>query len=233
MKRYTYYILVFTLAILFAVCPFKSASAQVGGYIGIWGGYTINPNANTGDYRDDWDYYYHDYDLDIRESWAFGVKAGYIHPQLKYFAMEFEYSYLHPDIERSRINLYGPDYVLVEGDVKLNNFMFNFIAKYPLGIVHPYVGAGLGFTYSDMSAVAGEGSSMTDSMSIGNDYTSFSWQLLTGVEIDMANNIAVDIGYRYFSTKLEFNNAMKIEYGNDTDIDFSTSMITLGLKVLF
>jgi spermidine/putrescine-binding protein len=43
MKKVANYLFIFTVAILFAVCPLKSASAQVGVYIGIWGGYTIRP----------------------------------------------------------------------------------------------------------------------------------------------------------------------------------------------
>ena len=233
MKKVANYLFIFTLAILFAVCPLKSASAQVGGYIGVWGGYTISPDASSGDYYDDWDYY-NRFDLDIQEAWVLGVKVGYTPPQLKYFSFEFEYSYLNPDIKRSVLDRYGPDYIAVEGDVKLNNFMFNAIAKYPQGRFHPYIGAGLGFSYSDMSATATQRiSGVTSSASVGKDYTSFAWQLLTGVEIDIINNLSVDIGYRYFATEIEFENATEIEFKNDTKIDFTTSMITLGLKFLF
>jgi opacity protein-like surface antigen len=47
-------------------------------------------------------------------------------------------------------------------------------------------------------------SDVTSSASVGKDHTSFSWQLLTGVEIDITNNLSVDIGYRYFATEIEF-----------------------------
>ena len=234
MKKVANYIFIYTLAILFAACPSKSASAQVGGYIGVWGGYTISPNASSGNYYDDWNYYYNDYELDIQEAWVFGAKVGYTLPQAKYLAFEFEYSYLNPDINRSVLDRYGSDFVAVEGDVKLNNFMFNAIVKYPMGRFHPYVGAGLGFSYTDMSATATQRiNGMTSSASVGKDHTFFSWQLLTGVEIDMTKNLSVDIGYHYFATEIEFKNDTEIYFENDTKIDFTTSMITLGLKVLF
>ena len=233
MKKVANYLFIFTLAILFAVCPLKSASAQVGGYIGIWGGYTISPDASSVDSHD-WDYYYNSYDLDIKEAWVLGVKVGYTPPPLKYFSFEFEYSYLNPDINRSVLDRYGSDFVAVEGDVKLNNFMFNAIIKYPLGRFHPYFGAGLGFSYTDVSATATQSlNSVISSASVGRNYTSFAWQLLTGVEFDITNNLSVDIGYRYFATEIEFENATEIEFKNDTKIDFTTSMITLGLKLLF
>ena len=232
MKKNANYFFIFTLTILFAVCPLKPASAQIGGYIGIWGGYTISPEASSRDYHD-WNYY-NRYDLDIQETWGVGVKVGYTLPQEKCIAFEFEYSYLNPDINRSVLGRYGSDFVVVDGDVKLNNFMFNVIAKYPQGRFHPYVGGGIGFSYTDMSATATQSSNgVTSSAPVGKDYTSFAYQLLTGVEIDIVNNLSMDIGYRYFATEIEFGNNTKIDFENNTKIDFTTSMITLGLKFLF
>jgi opacity protein-like surface antigen len=96
------------------------------------------------------------------------------------------------------------------------------------------VGAGLGFSYADMSTIATQRiSSVTSSAAVGKDCTSFAWQLLTGVEFDITNNLSVDIGYRFFATEIELKNATGIEFKNDTNIDFTTSMITLGLKFLF
>jgi len=230
--------IIFSLALLFTVFPPQSATAQTGGYIGIWGGYTINPFAGSGDYEyehhhdDDWEWHYHyDYDLDIEETFALGAKAGFIHPRLKYLAFEFEYFYLNPDIDPSIIDRYGSDYVAVEGDIKLNNFMFNIIGKYQRGNIHPYIGVGLGLSGSDVSAAATDGS-MT-SVSIGDNNTSFAWQLLTGMEIDLAGNLALDIGYRYFVTELEFNDTIEFDYDMPRDVDFETGMITLGFKFMF
>jgi opacity protein-like surface antigen len=228
-------IIIFSLAVLFTVYPLQSASAQTGGYIGIWGGYTINPYAGSGDYEynhhdDDWDYH-HDYELDIEETFALGAKAGFVHPLLKYLAFEFEYSYLNPDIDRSIIDRYSSDYVAIEGDIKLNNFMFNVIGKYPRGPIHPYIGVGMGLSYADVTAKATDGSA--SSVSVGDNYTTFAWQVLTGVEIDLANNLALDIGYRYFVTQLEFNDNIEFDHDTSRDIDFETSIVTLGLKFLF
>jgi opacity protein-like surface antigen len=230
MKKVATYLFIFTLAILFTVCPLKSASAQVGGYIGVWGGYTISPDASSGDSHN-WDYY-NNYNLDIQEAWVLGVKVGYTPPELRYFSFEFEYSYLNPDINRSVLGQNRTGFVAVDGDVKLNNFMFNAIVKYPLRRFHPYVGAGIGCSYSDMSATAIQ-SGVINSTSVGKDYTSFAWQLLTGVEIDIINNLSMDIGYRYFASEIEFGNNTEFDFENNTKIDFTTSMITFGLKFLF
>ena len=225
MKKAANYIFIFTLAILFAVYPFQSASAQVegnqegyqiGGYLGIWGGYTINPDVNSG-YYDDWHYYEEDLRLDIDETSVFGAKVGYNHPLLRALELELEYSYLNPDIT---------DHNTVVGDIKFNNFMFNIIAKIPRGIIHPYWGAGFGLSHYEMSVKATE---VID----GKDDTSFAWQLLTGVEIDLSSHLVMDIGYRYFVTELKFENDIEAEDKNYKDVDFTTSMITLGLKFFF
>lgn len=207
MKKITYYISVVTLAVLFAFYPFKSALAEAGFYIGGWGGYTINPETSD----DEWHDYYDDYDLDVKETAVWGVKIGYSNPFLKYLALEAEYSYLNPDIK---------DHDYIDGDVKISNLMFNVIGKYPLGIIKPYVGVGLGFAYADMS--------FDDIRGIDDgDYTSYAWQFLTGVEFYLTTEIAVDFGYRYYITEMEF------EGDDDEDLTFSTSMLTLGLKVFF
>jgi opacity protein-like surface antigen len=209
---------------LFAVYPFKSASAQeggypagykTGGYIGLWGGFTLAPDLSSGS-CDDWDCYKDDFYLDIDETPVFGVKIGFNHPRARALELEFEYSYLNPDIT---------DYNTTVGDIKFNNFMFNIIAKIPAGVIHPYWGAGIGFSQHEISA-------KDIALIRGKNDTSFAWQLLTGLEIDLANNLALDIGYRYFVTQLEFNDT-EDEHGNHSDVDFSTSMVTFGLKFLF
>lgn len=216
MKIINAYVFISILTIFFVVYPCQPASAHSGGYFGILGGYTINPDLSSG-YYDDWVFYEDDIHLDIEESPVLGVKIGYTHPQARALGLEFEYSYLNPDITNS---------LDIDSNVKLNNFMFNIYTKIPAGIIHPYWGFGLGLCSSDMSEQATEWFG-------GKDTTSFAWQLLTGVEIDLANNLAMDIGYRYFVTELEFKNDMEYEHGSNRDVDFTSSMVTLGFKFFF
>jgi len=63
------------------------ASADMGAYVGVFGGYTFSPdsswkNDNTGS----------EFDADIQEAWAVGIKFGYIPPQMKYLSFELEYN---------------------------------------------------------------------------------------------------------------------------------------------
>ena len=218
MKKPANYLFVFSLALIFAVCPLKSASAQTGLYVGIWGGYTLSPDAEL-------DASPYHFDLDVQETWALGLKVGFTPPQAKYLAIEFEYSYLAPDIDRTVLPQAGADFAAIEADAKIHNFMFNVIAKYPVGRFHPYLGVGLGFSYVDGSATATERlGGVTSTTSVSRDDTTFAWQLLAGIDIDLTKNLTFDIGYRYFVINPEFD---------DAEAEFKTSMITFGLKYRF
>ncbi|MEN6317283.1 MAG: outer membrane beta-barrel protein [Syntrophaceae bacterium] len=228
-------ILIFVIAV--SLFPLNTASAQSNWYVGVFGGYAFSSDASLSFY--DYDYYYnynYKYDVDVQEAWVFGVKFGYTPPVLKYFSFEFEYSYLNPDVDRTVFPRAGTKYATVEGDIKLNNFMFNAIAKYPTGKIHPYVGAGVGFSHMDVSLSTT--SSAGSSGSISNDDTVFAWQVLLGVEIDLTNNLSMDIGYRYFSAENGSDDDYDDDhdhyhYYHDTHFDYNTSMVTLGLKYRF
>lgn len=233
-------VLIFVIAV--SVFPFNTASAQSKWYVGVFGGYAFSSDASLTyynyDYDHDYDYNY-EHDVNVQEAWVFGVKFGYTPPVLKYFSFEFEYSYLNPDVDRTVFPRSGTDYTAVEGDVKLNNFMFNAIAKYPTGKIHPYVGAGIGFSNIDVSLL--RTSSEGYAYSISHDDTVFAWQILLGVEIDLTNNFSLDIGYRYFSAEDEsdddddddHHHGHYHDYYHGTQFDYDTSMVTLGLKYRF
>jgi len=190
-----------------------------GAYLGIWGGYTVSPDATyeRGPYS---------FDLDVQQTWAFGIKAGFTPPQAKYFSFELEFSYSNPDIDRSVFAQAGTDFIsLDEANAKLYNYMFNIIAKYPEGKFHSYIGVGLGMSYVEVEGTLRArigGTSITEYDSDNN--TAFAWQILAGVDIELTNNLVLDLGYRYFYTKPEFE---------VTDIEYKTSMVTMGLKYYF
>jgi len=214
MKKFANYVFIFSLSIVFAIFPLKSASAQTGGYFGIWGGYTINPDIviEGNSYKSD---------LNTDNTWSLGLKIGHTPPEAKYIDVEFEYSYLKQDIDRTVLAQVGTNYDTLTGDIEVHNFMFNVIAKYPEGRYHPYVGGGLGLSYVDLSTTT---SGATRSAATNDDGAFFAWQILAGVEIAITKNLSADIGYRYFYTKPEFD---------DVEVELKTSMITMGLKFRF
>jgi len=231
MKKVARIFAVFVFVIVFSTFPFNSASAQTGLYVGVFGGYAFSPDASLS--YSYYDYYYHnyynrEYDVDVQDSAVFGFKFGYTPPRLKFLSLEFEYSHLNPDVDKTALPYADPSFAITEGDVKLNNFMFNVIAKYPEGKIHPYIGLGLGFSYIDWSL-----STSSPVHSISNDDTVFAWQMLAGVEIDLTKNFALDIGYRFFATESGSDNYYDDYYDYDTHLEYRTSMVTLGLKYKF
>jgi opacity protein-like surface antigen len=218
MKKFANYVFIFSLSIVFAVFPLKSASAQTGGYFGIWGGYTISPDViiEGNSYKAD---------LNVDNALALGLKIGHTPPEAKYIDIEFEYSYLKQDIDRTVLAQVGTNVDTLTGDLEVHNFMFNLTAKYPAGRFHPYIGGGLGLSYVNMSTTATDRTGGAANLaSINDDGAFFAWQILAGVEIDIINNLSADIGYRYFYTKPEFD---------DVEVEIKTSMITIGLKFRF
>ena len=236
MRKLAGSVAVFLFAIAISVFPFNAASAQTGGYVGVFGGYTFSSNASLRYYDYNYDY---NYDLNIKNTWLLGAKFGFTPPPLKYFSLEFEYSYLNPGLDRAVSTQTGTNYTTtIEGDAKLNNFMFNAITKYPEGKIHPYFGAGLGFSYVDVSVSVTPASRSRGQYyggSTSKSHTVFAWQVLAGMEIDFSDNWSVDIGYRYFAT--EPGSQSNHEYhGYDyynSHLDYKTSMVTLGLKYRF
>ena len=197
----------------------STTPALTGGYVGIWGGYTFSPDAT-------YERSSYSFDLDVKETWALGFKLGYTPPQAKYFSFEFEFSYLSPDIDRTVLAQAGTDYVSIdEASATLKNFMFNVIAKYPEGRIHPYLGVGLGLSYVEVDGTfRARLGAVNYTAYDSDDDMAFAWQILAGVDIDLTNNLVLDLGYRYFYTKPQFE---------VTEIEYKTSMFTAGLKFLF
>jgi len=229
MKKVAKIFAVFVFVLAFSVFPSNSASAQTGFYVGVFGGYAFSPDASLSyTYYDYYYYYNREYDVEVQDSAVFGFKFGYTPPRLKFLSFEFEYSYLNPDVDRTALPYDPSSFAIAEGDIKLNNFMFNAIFKYPEGKFHPYIGLGIGFSYIDWSLTT-----TSPVRSISNDDTVFAWQMLAGVEIDLTNNLSVDIGYRFFATESSSDDDYYDYYDNDTRLEYRTSMVTLGLKYKF
>jgi opacity protein-like surface antigen len=216
--------------------PFNTALAQIGAYVGVFGGYTLSPDASLGNY----DPIYHlDYDLDVQKSGVFGVKIGGTHPAIKNFSFEFEYSYLNPGVDRTLLTTAGTDYYAIEGDAKIHNFIFNAIIKYPEGKIHPYLGLGIGVSYFDFSLTSTSRLNGVNYSKRGSANNSvFAWQVLTGVDIDLTNNFSLDIGCRYFDTQskvyyYDHDHDHNDYYYDGPTLDFRTFIVTLGLKFRF
>ena len=223
------------LSVFLALAPMGTSVAQEAGpfYVGVFGGYTFGSELELEGHR----YPYYAGDLDVQETWVAGAKFGYTLPFAKYLAMEFEYKYFGSDIDRTVLYSAGSDFSALEGDVDVHSYLFNFIAKYPEGKIHPFVGVGVGFSYVDVSATTtSRESGRTYTYAMSHDTTAFAWQLLAGINFEINKNFTVDLTYRYFVTSSDGDEDYDwhyedSRYGLETEI--KASMVTVGLNFHF
>lgn len=203
MKRIYSAILVFCLGIFLLLTSVSTAPATEPGplYFGIFGGYVM-PNdlkVENGESRD----------VSLKNSWAIGVKTGYIFPRVKWLAAEFEYFYMaKQDIDQS-----GTD-----GDFSAQNVMVNMLVRYPEGPIHPFAGVGVGWSWAKFKA-------NSPGVSIDETDNGFAWQILAGVNFQVTPNWSADLAYRYFSS--EYRNV------GDLDVTSKNHMILFGVNYHF
>ena len=181
-------------------------------YVGIFGGYVAPEDMTwtssvTGASAD----------LALDESGMVGVKFGYVLPQARALAIELEWNYMfEQDIPPQVIG--G---VRESGDVALSNFLVNLILRYPEGKVHPYIGAGIGASSMNIRNTESVGGIVYVAE---ETETGFAWQLLAGVNVELAPNLSADLAYRYFGTNPDFT---------VIDVDYRAHAVTFGLNFHF
>ncbi|MDD2316906.1 MAG: outer membrane beta-barrel protein [Desulfobacterales bacterium] len=229
MKQIISSVTVLFLAALISSAPVNTSVAGETGplYIGVVGGYAFGSDL---EYKYS---YFPSYDLDIQNTWTLGAKIGYTMPFARAIAVEFEYLYFGPDVDRTVLASEGDDFYALEGDLDVHNFMFNFIAKYPEGRFHPFLGIGLGVSDVDFSGkeIIG-GGGITDTYSMSYDDTAFAWQIFAGVNCEINRNFSVDLAYRFFMTDTD-DDYEDYYYYYGTELEIESSIVTVGLNYHF
>ncbi len=182
-------------------------------YFGVFGGWVIPQSMNwksnvTGASAD----------LSLDNSGMLGMKVGYILPQARALAFEFEWNYMFQQNIPTQV-ISG---VTESGNVSLNNFLVNAILRYPEGKIHPYVGGGIGGSSVYIKNTEAIGGRVVNDAS--ETSTGFAWQLLAGVNFELAPNLSADLTYRYFGTNPSFT---------AINVDYRTSAVTAGLNFHF
>ncbi len=208
------------LVVIFAVTgigyaqPYPRRTPSGPLYFGVFGGWVIPQSMNwksnvTGASTD----------LSLDNSGMLGMKVGYIVPQARALALEFEWNYMFQQNIPTQVT---PNGVTESGNVYLNNFMFNLILRYPEGRIHPYVGGGIGASSMNIQNTEAIGGTIVN---IANETaTGFAWQFLAGLNFDIAPNLSADLGYRYFGTNPSFT---------AINVNYKTQAVTVGLNFHF
>jgi len=206
-----------TIAIIFMILVFMTSTGSAIAqtrllYFGIFGGYTLPQNMTWHSKTSD-----DTLDLNVDNAGMIGFKLGYILPQARMLALELELNHIFE-------HNYGPRItsgIREAGDVYLDNFFFNLLLRYPQGRIHPYVGAGIGFSYLEINNVETfQGITFVERE---ND-TAFAWQFLAGVNFEIVPNISADVTYRYYGTDPHLS---------IVDVKYRTSVISAGINFHF
>ncbi len=199
--------------VLSGVCHAQYYGPQRPFYFGVFGGY-VSPQDMT------WDSNVTgaSADLDLDDSGMIGFKIGYILPQARALAFEFEWNYMFEQSIPNQV-ISG---VTESGDVSLNNFLVNMILRYPEGKIHPYVGGGIGVSSMYIKNTESRGGAVVNVAD--ESATGFAWQLLAGINFELAPNMSADLAYRYFGTNPSFTLI---------DVDYRAQAVTFGLNFHF
>ena len=182
-------------------------------YFGVFGGYVAPQNMNwsskvTGASAD----------FSLDSSGMVGLKLGYILPQARAVAFEFEWNYMF----QQNMPAQNAGAFTESGNVALNNFLVNLILRYPEGKIHPYVGGGIGGSSVNIQNTEALGGAVVN---VANETaTAFAWQLLAGVNFELAPNLSADLGYRYLGTNPSYT-AINTTY--------RAQAVTLGINFHF
>lgn len=113
-----------------------------------------------------------------------------------------------------------------DGNLTTDSLLANFF-----GVYHdknrwsPYIGAGVGAARIKASDLKVAGQPLSNDSAVV-----FAYQLGTGCEYALTDNLSLDLGYRYFSSsRAKFSEAG----GEDFEMDYSSHSVVLGLKVGF
>jgi len=219
MKRICRTLVVFILSAFLLLTTAPVTSAQMAGpfYVGVFGGFVMPDNL-----RLEWGY-----DESLDDSWAVGVKVGYIIPPVNYLAVELEYTYLgKQDYNDSYYaGFYGDERYSYNGNFSAHNLMANLLFRYPPGKVHPYVGFGIGLsraTIEENDIFESNGEVL--SYHFDEDDTAFAGQFIAGLNFEIMANLSGDITYKYFYSEYEIE---------DWDAEANNHMFTLGVNYHF
>jgi opacity protein-like surface antigen len=99
--------------------------------------------------------------------------------------------------------------------------MFNLIARYPEGKLHPYAGAGAGYGYLEIYDIEAKSAGNKVLYLSGDVDNVFAYQFLAGLNFDITKNWFLGLGYKYFHPD-------RVSYGTSVNGTSVTSPLTTG-----
>lgn len=170
-------------------------------------------------------------DLDLKNSLALGVKAGYFFPQLPNLGLEVSASHAKPDIKEQASVVTGPVpgvFAFDRTSLQVVTVAFNMIARAQIKGFEPYAGVGLGLFFARLKDATGATSS-------DNGVPGFN--ALAGYRSFLTDDkrLALMVEYNYQWAQLSFNNVLDPSLGLGTGLrgDYEAHTMMFGLSYHF
>jgi opacity protein-like surface antigen len=173
----------------------------------------------------------------LDDGFSVGLSLGYMPPALDgLLALAAEYSYQQSDLKAigstgfTAFDNEIPTFFADAEDSRLEcqSLHLSVVMRVSGGGVHPYVGIAPGLTRSSISFNEPELVGPFGFVEEGDD-TSFSYQLLGGVDFDVSPVISVGVGYKYLSVEP----TMTWQNGTFSDYDYSSHNFVFDFKYHF
>jgi opacity protein-like surface antigen len=189
-------------------------------YVSVFGGWSMADDIDGDVEYSGSDF---DFDADIDNGFTAGIALGAHFNEWLRGEIELSGNWHDADGEFTYIGTYD-----VDGDVDALFALANVWFEIPIDtFFRPYVGGGIGFGRLSVDIDTTNGDFFDD-----HDW-GFAYQLGAGVAFGMADNIAIDVGYRYKA----INNAeFDVDWftnGADVDLDYHSHNIIAGVRIGF
>lgn len=150
---------------------------------------------------------------------------------------ELEFSYRSNDIDQidPGASFTGLPSGSISGDTKSYAVLINALYDIDLGgAFTPYVGGGVGFASidHDITGALTSGGAPTDALSIayGDQYTTLAFQGIAGVAVELAENMVLDLSYRYLGTITDEADGFINGAAAGIDTDYDVHSLFAGLR---
>ncbi len=176
---------IFSLCTIFLCSHCLGATALSGPYMRVFGGFSHTPNnINVLGFSA----------AKYRNGYNVGGNLGYKSGPIRY---EFEGTYIHNKLKRFNFN--GVRQTSISGKGRSSSLMLNLFYDFEdfNASVAPFIGAGIGYSYTSIIL----NSQVPTVARLNRKKFLFSYQGLAGIVYNFSENVAIDLGYRYFRTK--------------------------------
>ncbi len=224
------------LAATMGVLPAAVSAQPVDGlYIGLMGGYNIVqdsdlkfspavPGTNEVEFDGGWA-------VIGRIGWGFGEVAPGIG-----LRVELEGNYRENDVDKIRITALGGNLPGVGGKQQSYGAMLNALVDFDLGLgfLYPYLGAGVGWAWTNHDGVRAAGVTLAD-----DDDNNFAFQGIAGLSVPIVGvpGLAINAEYRFFGTlenRFSLSPAARAATGvNSYKADNYNHTFLIGLRYAF